>query len=246
MSVRSCAALCLALAAPAAWAQDCPCPPKPTPGWHGNLGAGLAINSGNSDTQSYNLDMLLTYDPQKRNSLKFDGFYLKSKAEGEATADKAALGARDEYKFGRGFLYGELRYQRDRFKQLDSLITPGIGAGYKLVDRETLSLAVDAGVGLAIETLEGRDGTTDGALRAGEALAWSLSASSKLTQAASAVWKMDDFADAFYHLEAGLAASINAKLELKLSGIVDVKNKPASPELEKTDTALLAALVFKF
>jgi putative salt-induced outer membrane protein len=239
------AALAL-LAAGAARAEECPCPPKPTPGWHGNAGAGLALTSGNSDTQSYNLSLLVVYDPQKRNLVKIDGLYLRSKAEGEETADKAALGLRDEYSFGRAFLFGEVRYQRDQFKELESLISPSIGAGYKLVDQERLTLSVDAGVGLAFERLTGQDGTTDGALRAGESLAWKISDNSSLSQAATALWKMDDFEDAFYHLDAGLVSSINSKLELKLAGVVDVKNKPARPTLEKTDLALLASIVFKF
>ena len=227
-------------------AQNCPCPPKPTPGWHGGAGAGLALTSGNSDTQSYNLNMLAVYDPQRRNVIKLDGLYLKSKAQGEDTADKAAFGARDEYSLGRAFLFGEVRYQRDRFKLLDSLIAPTVGAGYKLLDGARVGLGVDAGIGLALEKLEGQDRTTDGALHAGEALSWKISDNSRFTQAASALWKIDDFADAFYHLEAGLASSINSRLELKLAGLVDVKNKPATLAIQKTDKALLASLVFKF
>lgn len=228
------------------FAQDCPCPPAPTPGWHGNGGAGLAITDGNSDTQTYNLSLLLTYDPQKRHVVKIDGLYLRSRAAGEDTADKSALGVRDEYKLGRAFLFGEGRHQRDRFKQLEHLITPIVGAGVKLVDRKAVTVAVDTGVGLALEKLEGQEATTDGALRAGQSLAWKFSDTATLTQLAFALWKMDDFSDAFYHLEAGLASSLNQRLELKLAGIVDVKNRPAQPTIEKTDRALLASLVFKF
>jgi putative salt-induced outer membrane protein len=235
------------LAASFAAAQDCPCPPKPTPGWHGNAGVGLALTRGNTDTQTFNLSALAIYDPLRRNVIKFDGLFLKSKAEGVNTANKAAFGARDEYKFGsRAFFFGEVRYQRDEFKKLDSLIAPTVGAGYRLVDGKKVTLGVDAGIGLAFETLEGQEGTTDGALRAGQAFTWQISTNSKLTQAATALWKIDDFADAFYHLEAGLASSINSRLELKVAGLVDVKNKPADFTIEKTDTALLASIVFKF
>jgi putative salt-induced outer membrane protein len=241
------AVLALTLTAPRSDAQTCPCPPKPTPGWHGNAGAGLAVTSGNSDTQTYNLNLLVVYDPQRKHVVTIDGLYLKSKAEGEETANRSAFGVRDDYKLGRrAFLFGEVRFQRDRFKLLESLVTPTIGAGYRLLDDDRVRLAVDAGVGLALEKLEGRDGTTDGALKAGEAFAWKISDNSRLTQAASALWKVDDFADAFYHLEAGLASSINSRLELKTAGIVDVKNKPAAPTILKTDKALLVALVFKF
>jgi putative salt-induced outer membrane protein YdiY len=143
-------------------------------------------------------------------------------------------------------LFGELRHQRDRFKQLESLATPAVGAGVKLVDRERLNLGLDAGVGLAFEKLEGRPGTTDGALRAGQALTWKSSATSTLTQAASAIWKMDDLGDAFYHLELGLASAVSSRLDLKLAALLDAKSRPATPELEKTDEAFVASLVFRF
>jgi len=234
------------LAAAPARAQTCPCPPTPTPGWHGGAGLGLAITSGNSDTQSYSLDFLATYDPRKRNVVKIDGLYLRAKSEGEDTANKAALGLRDEYGLGRAFLFGETRWQRDRFKQLDYLITPVVGAGLKLVDRPRVKAAVDAGLGLAFEKLAERDGTTDGALRAGESVAWKISDTATFSHLGSAIWKMDDFGDAFYHLDTGLAASINQRLELRLSGVIDVKSKPADPALDKTDKAVLASVAFKF
>jgi putative salt-induced outer membrane protein len=204
------------------------------------------LTSGNSDTQTYNLNALVIYDPQSRNVVKIDGLYLKSKAQGEDTADKAAFGARDEYSLGRAFLFGEVRYQRDRFKLLDSLIAPTVGAGYKLIDDKRVALGVDAGIGLAFESLEGQDRTTSGALHAGEAQSWAISDNSKLVQGATALWKINDFADAFYHFEAGVASSINSRLELKVAGLVDVKNKPAAATLQKGDKALLASLVFKF
>jgi putative salt-induced outer membrane protein len=234
------------LAASPAAPQTCPCPPAPTPGWHGGAGLGLAITSGNSDTQNFSLDFLVTYDPQKRNVIKIDCLYLRAKSEGSDTVNKAALGMRDEYSLGRAFLFGEGRYQRDRFKQLDYLITPIVGAGLKLVDGARVKAAVDAGLGLAFEKLDERDGTTDGAVRAGESVTWKISDTATFSHLGSAIWKMDDFGDAFYHLDTGLAASINQRLELRLSGVIDVKSKPADPALDKMDKAVLASVAFKF
>jgi len=56
----------IGLAASFVAAQDCPCPPKPTPGWHGNAGVGLALTKGNTDTQTFNLSALAIYDPLRR------------------------------------------------------------------------------------------------------------------------------------------------------------------------------------
>jgi putative salt-induced outer membrane protein len=234
-----------ALAAGPLLAQNCPCPPTLTPGWHGSAGAGLALTSGNSDTQSYNVNLALVYDPKKHDLAKIDGLYLKARVDGEDTAEKAAFGARGEHRLGRAFLFAEARVDRDRFKQLLYLASPSAGVGYKLVDRPRATLGVDAGVGLAFEKLSAREGTSSGALRASESLILKVTDNTQITETARALWKTDDFADAFYHLEAGLANSISQRLELKVGLLMDVKNKPAAAGLEKTDKALLASLVLK-
>jgi putative salt-induced outer membrane protein len=235
----------LATAVHARAQNTCPCPPTQTPGWHGSAGAGLAMTSGNSDTQSYNLSLALTYDPQKDHVVKVDGLYLKSRADGVDTASKSAAGARGERKLGRAFLFAEGRYERDRFKELSYLLSPTAGAGYKIADGPRVALSVDAGAGFAFEKLTGRESTSSGAIRAGQSFTWHLSGNARLTESSRALWKTSDWDDAFYHLEAGLASSIHQRLELKLGVLVDVKNKPASPGLEKADKALLASLVFK-
>ena len=88
--------------------------------------------------------------------------------------------------------------------------------------------------------------TTSGALKAGEDFDWALSPTSKITQKLSAIWKTKDFGDALYHFDAGLTTSVAARLELKLAYAYDYKNKPASPSVKKGDSALFAALLFKF
>jgi putative salt-induced outer membrane protein len=237
--------LSFALAQPAA-AQDCPCPPAPTPGWHGSAGLGAALTAGNTETRSYNARLQVTYDPKTRNLVKIDGLFIHASDEDDTTAHNASLGARDEYSFGRAFLYGEARYLTDRFKELDYLITPTVGAGYQLVKRETVTWAWDGGLGGAFEKLDQQDATSDFALVASESLTWSLSPTAKLTHLARGTWKANDFADAYYRIEAGLTASIARRLEMKVGGVVDVKNKPAVPGLKKHDEAFLASLLFTF
>jgi len=240
------AVMILLAAAPAA-AQNCPCPPTLTPGWHGDGALGFALTTGNTDTQSYSLDFRLVWDPQRKNLVKFDGLYLRQRTDGEDTADKSSLGARDEYRFGRMFVYAETRYQRDQFKELEYLVTPAVGAGYKLVDETRLKVDVDGGVGLVFEELKGRpSATTSGGLRAGESVTWNISPNAKFTHLANAIWKMEDFSDAFYHVDAALSASIIQRVELRLAGLIDVKNKPASPDIETTDMSLLASIAYKF
>lgn len=241
------AGLAAILGGPPAGAQDaCPCPPKPSPGWGGSAGAGLALNGGNSDNQSFNLSADLFYDPQKRNVFKLSGLYLRSDSNGARTVDKSALGLRDEIKLGaRWFAFADVGYQRDRFKNLDRLLAPGAGIGYDLVTEDRVTLTAEAGLALALEKLTDQAGTTKGALRAGQRLSWKVSETATVGQAFGALWKFQDFADAYYHLEGNVTAAVARRLQLRVAYIADLKNKPASRALKKRDNTFLATLIFK-
>jgi putative salt-induced outer membrane protein len=243
-------AAALLLGGPAA-AQEklCPCPPPPPPppAWTGALGAGLALTGGNTDTKNYNLDFALKHDPGKKGIFKADGFYLRADTGGETTVNRTSLGARYEYALGSGgrlFGFGELRYLRDVFKDVEHLITPTVGIGYRVVDREDIKFAVDGGVGLAFETLTGLDGTTDGSVSAGESFVWKFSKSASFVHTARGLWKMGDFGDAYYHFDAGILASLTDRFDLKLSFADDYKSRPPGDK-KKNDTAFLATIVFK-
>jgi putative salt-induced outer membrane protein YdiY len=241
-------AAALLLAGPArAQEKLCPCPPPtpPPPAWTGSLGGGLSLTGGNTQSNSYNLDFSLVHDPKTKSIFKTDGSYLRTDTDGEATVDRTGLGVRYEYTLsGRSFAYGEVRYQRDVFKDVDYLITPTLGVGYRFVDREDLKFAVDAGLGFAFEKLRGQDATTSGAVNAGESLRWKLSSSASFVHAARAVWKTDDFGDAYYHFDAGILASLARRFDLKLSFVDEYKTRPPADK-KKNDTAVLATIVFK-
>lgn len=234
-------ALLLSASLPAASADE------PKPGWHGSFGAGLSMSSGNSDAKSYNVGFDLKYDPKTKNVLKLAGLYLRSDANGVATADKLTALVRDEYSVtDRFFVYGEVAYLSDSIALLDYLVSPNAGAGYRIVKTDALTLEASAGFGGAFEKYEDRDSTSSGAYRAAEAFSWKVSPAVSLTQKASGLWKSNDTGDAYYHFDVGLTTSLSKLLELKLAWLLDHKTRPALPTLEKTDTAFIAALVAKF
>ena len=243
------AAFVLLATAGAAHAQDCPpCPPPPPvpPAWTVSLGAGLALTGGNSDTSSYNIAANATYDPRKKNVFRGELLYLRASDGDEATVDRMLAVLRDEYAVsGRLFAFGELGYQRDRFKQLDYLIAPLVGMGYKLVDRKSLLFALDGGLGAAFEKLEARDSTADFALKAGERVEWKPSDTATVFQKSAALWKASDFGDAFYRFELGVGAAVAKRFEMKVAFADDYKTRPALPGLHKNDTSLIVTLLFK-
>lgn len=235
--------LAIALFAVPLVAQDAP-PPK---SWTSSAGAGLALTSGNSDTQNINIAFNTLWDPKTSRTFKVDALYLLGRNNGEKQVDKASAGARYEQLFGpRAFWFGEVQYLRDPFKEISYLVSPLAGAGIHVIDTGVRKLTFDAAAGAVMESNAGFGRDTSGALKAGQSFDWTLSPTSKLTQRLTGLWKVDDFGDALYHFDAGLATTVATRLELKVSYLYDYKNHPPSPDVEKGDSALFAALLVKF
>ena len=234
-------------AAPAA--PTCPCPPPepPAPALQGSFSAGLALTTGNTDTSSFNLGFNLVYDPKTHSLFKADAFYLRSASGGLATTDTGGASLRYEYRLTeRVYVFAQLGYQRDRFKNVTYLVTPMLGGGYYIVKEKNLEVTADVSVGGAFEKDSGFDATSSGAFSVGQGLLFRLSPNATFTEKATGLWKTKDTSDCFYHFEVGVAASLVKNFELKVAYMVDYKNLPNPPALKKTDTALIAAIVYKF
>lgn len=224
-------------------AQDA-APAKP---WNSSIGAGLALTGGNTDTQNYNFSFATKYDPGSRIIFKADALWLRGAANGEIQVNRATAAARTEYAFSqRTFAFAEVSYIRDPFKDISYLVAPVAGAGYRIIRSDTRNLSVDAAVGVQIESSDAIGRSTAGAIKAGEDFDWAISPTSKLTQKFSAIWKAEDFGDALYHLDAGLATTLVERLELRVAYVYDFKSRPPSPALKKGDSALFAAISVKF
>ena len=221
--------------------------PAATKPWTGSVGAGLAITSGNSDTENYNVSLSTKYDPQRKFVFKADALLLRGSSDGETQVDKATAAARSEYALSdRAFTFAEVSYLRDPFKEIDYLLAPVAGAGYRIIRSEIRNLTVDAAAGVQIESNNILGSDSSGALKGGEDFDWALSSTSKFTQKFTALWKTSDFGDALYHLDVGLATSVMTRIELKVAYAYDHKTRPPLPTVKRGDSALFAALLFKF
>ncbi|HEX7189958.1 MAG TPA: DUF481 domain-containing protein [Thermoanaerobaculia bacterium] len=233
----------LVLFAAAAFAEEAKAPEK---AWTSSIGAGLAITSGNTDTKNYNLSFTTKYDPKTRVVFKADALYFRAESGGVTNADKASADARYEYNLSdRTFAFAEVNYLRDPFKDINYFVAPLAGGGYRLIKSDTRNLTIDGAAGAEVDRSSlGR--SSSGALKAGENFDWALSTSSKFTQKLSGIWKTKDFGDALYHFDAGLTTTVAARLELKLAYAYDYRARPPLSTVKKGDSALFAALLYKF
>ena len=212
----------------------------------GNLGAGLSLTQGNTDTTNFNVSGDLTYDPKTKNVMKFEGLYLRANSNNEDTADRLSLGFRDEYSFSkRMYVYGALGYMRDPFKDINYLLNPQGGLGYKPVMTEKVEWTLNAGGGAVWEKNPDIEVQTSGTLNAGESFKLKLSENAKIAQAFSGLWKTEDFNDALYTFSIGLTTSITSRSEVKVEFLDEYKNVTPDPSIEKNDTAFIVSFLYK-
>jgi putative salt-induced outer membrane protein YdiY len=243
---RACTLAVWLVFAGTAFAQA-PAANEPPKIWTVTVSAGLALTSGNSDTTSTNAAYDIVYDSQQgRNLVKSDGLFLRAKTEGEFTANRLGFNIRDQFRLNpRLYVFGQNQYLRDEFKDIDYLLAPTGGIGYKLFDTAATKLDVDGSVGMVWEKNPGLEVDSSGALAVGEKLVQRVTSNTTLTQTFVGLWKMEDLQDSLFTLGMSIAASMSARVQLKFEVLDTFKNKPPLPTVQQNDVAVLMAIVYK-
>lgn len=222
-------------------------PPPPPPGWTGSIGGGLALTSGNSDTSTVNVGFDVLRDHGTNLLFKSAGLYLRGSNQGTSNVDRSQGEARMDYRLSpRLSAFGLTTFARDKFKAIDYLLAPTGGLSYKVVALERTEWMTDGSVGMVFEKNQGLDVEASGALLAGEKFTHRFTEKTRFTHAAAALWKMNDFEDAFYTVSAGLLTSVAGNFDLKTEFLSTFKNKLTNPLLKKSDQSIVLSVVYKY
>lgn len=239
--------VCVAFASPASAQAPAAAPPPPPPGWTGSIGGGLAVASGNSDTSTTNLGYDVLRDYGTNVIFKSAGLLLKGSNGGVSNVDRSQAEARVGYALSpRLSAFGQTNFARDRFKAIDYILAPTGGLSYKVVATPRTEWMTDGSLGVVFEKNQGRDVDTSGAIIAGEKLTHKFAEKTSFVHAATALWKMKDFDDAFYTFSAGLLTSIAGNFDLKTEFLSTFKNKLTNPALKKADQSIVLSVVYKY
>ena len=240
-------------------AQTAPPPvTPPPPPWTGNAGFGLSLSRGNTETTNLNASFEATHDPKTASVWKFKGLYLRGENAGARSVDRLHVEGRNERTLGgRTYAFGNLQFLKDQFKEIDYLVAPSAGLGYKLIASPVTTFNVDGGLGVKVEKNSSlaRDGDmavqvsrrrTDAVVTASNKFEHKLSPTAAVTQSLGALWKAQDFGDALYTFTAGIAAALTTRTQLKVELLDSYASRPPSAAVKSNDVALLTALVYKF
>jgi len=149
----------------------------------GTLGAGALVASGNTESQSANIDLDATVAYEIwRHRFKLTGY--QASEEGEDTAERYTASAQSDYRItSRSYLFVHADYLTDRFGAFDRRTSLTGGFGRRVLETATQALDLEAGAGRRVSEPDGtNDRNYENVVRLNGEFAWSFAESSGFTQ----------------------------------------------------------------
>lgn len=211
-------------------------------GWSGAAALGAIITSGNSDTRNINLDAKAKNENAQWRHNYFASA-LKTKSDGDKTADRFALGYKADYKLtSYSYLWGEVRYEEDDFSGFDSQLTGSVGYGRRVLDTAAATLDLELGIGQRKTDLSNGRDESDTVIRGALFYVRNINETTIFTQDAIAlVGDSNTSLDATSAIKTQLIGNLALEASLKLK-----YNTDAPAGRDDTDTTTALSLVYEF
>jgi putative salt-induced outer membrane protein YdiY len=220
------------------------------PHWKGDVSLGLSLARGNARSTTFSFTFAADGPVNKTNTLisTNKAIYLFGEMDGETSAENLLLASRlDWLHTARFYSYFEVQGIRDRFKNYSSRILPSIGAGYKVIAEETVTLGLDVGLTQVITRYyDSGDTRNYTGLKFGEQLNWQISGTSEFNEKVEVAPDISEFRKYFLRFEANLITAIAESWSVKLTFIDNYDNRPVGPDIKKNDVTFIAGLSRKF
>lgn len=217
--------------------------------WRGSAALSASVSSGNTESTNVagNLD---AYKATAADKWTVYGILLYGTStigsEDETTANNLRVGTRYDYNLGpRTFAFGLGEYAYDQIANIDSRLTAGTGLGYKVIQSETTTFNVMAG--LAGTWVQFDPSGSDSALE----LLLSEESTHRITETVSFRQKLDvypnlsDTGEFRSIFDARLLVGLGGRWSLQL-GLQNRYSSIVPPGVDKSDTVFLAGLNMSF
>lgn len=233
--------------------------PTPAPGsanedphpWRGSADLGLTVTDGNSESLSLSLGAKASrrFD---RERLAFSGSFIRTTEDGEEVADQGSFQAGyDYFATERFFLASMFRAEFNDPAGLSRRLAPGLGLGYELLDRERVTLSVQAG-GNWIQDHFVNDSTVDAVyVSFRQNFQLTINETTRLDQELRYNPRASDVSDYLLHGEATLTTEISDLIGLRVTLRDDYDSTPfpggpGEPPREKNDLTFITGVTFQF
>lgn len=115
--------------------------------WTGDFELGFSNTGGNSRDTTLNTSFDVTHENERWHQDLFGAAYY-ARSDGDRTAERYSLGYKPRYLLNeRDYVFGTLRYERDRFSDILHRWTEILGVGRRFIDTPTTELELEVGAG---------------------------------------------------------------------------------------------------
>jgi len=234
-----------------------PAPPPPTPKLTGGGELGFAAASGNSNTESFNgrLDLTYTDGGAWRHSASLFGLHSRSEytrtnddgsivRDTRTTANRYTVNANSAYLMdGRGTLNTALRHEEDDFGTYSRQQSLSLSYGNRVIENERAHLDLQVGPGYrrAYDTVDGR---TEASF-IGRGLIDMRYALTDSTEIVNKLLVESGEYNTFAQNDLGVSVTMNSHLALK-AGWQARHNSDVAEDIKKTDTLTTMNVVYRF
>ncbi len=233
---------------PFAAKKTCDCAPvvKESP-WATNLGLGLNVTSGNSETTLLTTLLNVGYE-KDAHIFRWDSdfsFGEQENKEGEKETTQQNANSKMSHLFlfkERVYVTENIDFAYDEVADLSYRTTPAVGLGYFFLKDENTRFGVDAGPAYVFERLGGDD-RNYAAARLSERFDWKISEGSRWYEVVRYIIAVDDADQYRVEAETGLTAAIVKGISLFVT-LKDTYVNEAAVGKKQNDLALISGLQF--
>ncbi len=211
-------------------------------GWSGSGEAGGFISGGNTSTKGVAIGANLVKETRSwKHSLR--GFVDYQRQDGVTTRERYFAGYEGNYNITPNFYaLATLAYEKDRFSGFDRRFSESLGLGYKLINTDSIKLAIEGGP--ALRQTQYTSGIDDNAFaaRGAGSLNWTISPS--LTFSENATIFYDSFNTSVQSITA-LTAKLGGALSARASFQYNNESNPPAGR-KNSDTTSRITLVYSY
>jgi len=211
--------------------------------WSGTGTLGYTSTSGNSDSNNLNASLQVGYQVARwKHSLSIE--IIQAETDNDKSADsKSALG-RTEYGLDqKSYVFGQARYEDDRFSGYDYQASVVAGIGARLIDDETQLLDLSVGAGYRQLKESDSDDTVDGPIGTSD-LKYQYRFNEHVSFGETALLETGSD-NTYLQSESALIARIQGNLSAKISYLVK-HNTDVPDDTDKTDKITSVSLMYEF
>lgn len=224
---------------------------EPISKWHGNVQAGAAVTTGNSQTEAVHASLELTRRMQ-RDRITATGQYNygrqheSGKDETTVSADNwMGSGKYDHFLGDKLYEYVNGAAEHDAVANLDYRLTPGVGLGYQWIETSRTNINTEAGFSYVYEDYSKGDTNQFLAGRLAYHVDHMLNDRVKLLHDFEILPSLENMGECLIHADAGIRVNLKGNWFAQFT--VDLKyNSQPADDAQSTDVGYLTTLGWEF